>query len=108
MAEVFILTISFVSFYSICSFSYTLYDMRKQQVDINLQSKTECLQSPTTLQNENDITNYTHYNDECPICLDNINEKDMYVLKCNHAYHRECIDIWVNFSHKNECPLCNQ
>ena len=83
MAEVFILTISFVSLYTICSFSYTLYDMRKQQLNINRQNRADCLPSPTTLEND---SNFIHYNDECPICLENINKKDVCMLKCNHAY----------------------
>jgi hypothetical protein len=44
---------------------------------------------------------------ECSVCLDN----DMFTYKswiilisCKHAFHRHCIDIWMEKS--DECPLC--
>ena len=41
----------------------------------------------------------------CPICLDDLDiEKDITVLKCNHRYHKLCIDLW--FKKKQICPLC--
>ena len=31
----------------------------------------------------------------CPICLDTLdNEKDCVKLKCNHKYHKLCINLW--------------
>lgn len=41
---------------------------------------------------------------ECPICLDGIIEVDLSVIKCNHMFHKECIDKWFKKSHR--CPLC--
>tara|TARA_X000000950_G_scaffold248337_1_gene307308 strand:+ start:197 stop:436 length:240 start_codon:yes stop_codon:yes gene_type:complete len=41
---------------------------------------------------------------ECPICLDSIIDVDKSVLKCNHMFHKECIDKWFKKSHR--CPLC--
>lgn len=43
--------------------------------------------------------------DECCICLDSINDKTkIYNLNCEHLFHPDCIDKWVNIN--NTCPLC--
>ena len=41
---------------------------------------------------------------DCPICFDKITGVDKTVLKCNHLFHKECIDKWFEKSHC--CPLC--
>jgi hypothetical protein len=43
---------------------------------------------------------------ECAICLDDINIKDMKILECNHKYHKECIDEWTK--KKQICPYCRR
>lgn len=41
---------------------------------------------------------------ECAICLEEINDSKCIVLKCNHIYHKKCINAWLK---KNEtCPMC--
>jgi len=43
--------------------------------------------------------------EECPICLEPIeNEKDSVTLKCNHRYHKICLNMWLD--RKPICPLC--
>ncbi|KAJ7533524.1 hypothetical protein O6H91_13G053700 [Diphasiastrum complanatum] len=43
---------------------------------------------------------------ECAVCLTDFQERDKTRLlpNCNHAFHPECIDMWL-FSHST-CPLC--
>lgn len=50
---------------------------------------------------------------ECPICLNPINDEDRVVLKCKHAFHYNCImTIFKNDksyyykTKKNICPYC--
>ena len=47
-------------------------------------------------------------NDICSICLekyfDEENLKKVVKLKCNHLFHKECIDSWIRIN-KN-CPMC--
>lgn len=40
----------------------------------------------------------------CGICLENTNDKLDYILKCNHAFHSNCIDEWFKYS--DTCPYC--
>ena len=50
---------------------------------------------------------------ECCICLNNINDKDIFTLECcNNLVHHECIIEWINssidnsFVEYNKCILC--
>ena len=45
----------------------------------------------------------TKTNNDCSICLENIN-KDDYKLNCNHIFHKNCISQWLIKS--SNCPLC--
>ena len=41
--------------------------------------------------------------EECSICYEEI-VKNSVILKCNHLYHKECIDKWL-LEHTT-CPQC--
>tara|TARA_B110000285_G_scaffold211634_1_gene254478 strand:- start:130 stop:384 length:255 start_codon:yes stop_codon:yes gene_type:complete len=41
---------------------------------------------------------------DCSICFDKITGEEQSVLKCDHTFHKECIDKWFEKSHR--CPLC--
>ena len=50
---------------------------------------------------------------ECCICLNNIDQTDIFTLKCcNNQVHHECIIEWINssidnsFAEYNKCILC--
>ncbi len=40
---------------------------------------------------------------QCSICLLDL-KKDVRTLKCEHKYHKNCINEWI--SKNNTCPLC--
>jgi len=43
---------------------------------------------------------------ECCICLDKYKENDILIkLKCNHMFHKECLEPWFKKSNRS-CPLC--
>ncbi|KAL2542753.1 brassinosteroid-responsive RING-H2 [Abeliophyllum distichum] len=43
---------------------------------------------------------------ECAVCLCRIDEGDeVRELRCNHLYHRVCLDRWLGYGHRT-CPLC--
>ncbi|GHJ86124.1 hypothetical protein NliqN6_2526 [Naganishia liquefaciens] len=48
--------------------------------------------------------------DQCLICLGDYadeDETDVRVMKCKHAYHKDCIDHWLEVG-RNSCPACRQ
>ncbi|KAG8366523.1 hypothetical protein BUALT_Bualt17G0088800 [Buddleja alternifolia] len=49
----------------------------------------------------------TDSNDECAVCLCNIDEGDEIreVKHCRHIFHRVCLDRWIGYGHWT-CPLC--
>ena len=52
------------------------------------------------------ICEKTFINYDCCICLQEIKKGEkIIVLKCNHIYHRDCIEAW--FNKKRKCPYCN-
>ena len=46
--------------------------------------------------------------DSCAICLNKIIESEFIrKLKCNHCYHKKCIDTWLKKNIENpNCPIC--
>jgi hypothetical protein len=48
--------------------------------------------------------------DLCSICLEELSDvtiRNIRRLKCNHMFHKECIDRWI-WNEKTTCPNCNQ
>ena len=55
--------------------------------------------------NDNDNDN------ECPICLNNIDEDDSFIIMtcCNNKIHIQCLINWYSGNSKsNACIMCNQ
>ena len=46
--------------------------------------------------------------DECALCLDSMYKTDVYITKCNHAFHLDCIKNQVNSCcvSRYDCPSC--
>lgn len=51
----------------------------------------------------------------CVICLEEFNDGDeLRHLKCDHCFHRSCIDLWLlgtladDETNTNSCPVCKQ
>ncbi|KAK7283735.1 hypothetical protein RIF29_13477 [Crotalaria pallida] len=45
---------------------------------------------------------------ECAVCLCKIEEgEETRVLRCNHIFHKDCLDKWVGFNNVT-CPLCRE
>jgi len=58
--------------------------------------------NPLPLFNETQSTT----NEECTICLQDLNNKPHTCLSCKHPFHTECIIQWFR-SGSPRCPLCN-
>jgi hypothetical protein len=48
--------------------------------------------------------------ENCSICLDPLNNTEVYKTKCSHIFHLECIKNYVNSNQFNEvkCPNCRE
>ena len=58
------------------------------------------------MKNYKNKKNIYIYNMICSICLDDITNNNITILKeCNHTFHKECIDKW---KHHNTCPYCRK
>jgi hypothetical protein len=44
---------------------------------------------------------------ECSICLEDIDSTELKLSRCNHTFHKECIDRWIDTFHWR-CPMCRQ
>lgn len=40
----------------------------------------------------------------CVICLEEVISRGHVYLACNHVFHRDCIDTWLNKN--SSCPYC--
>ena len=50
---------------------------------------------------------------DCPICLEKMEENNVFVTNCNHKFHISCIYPWILYScddyrTKWTCPLCRK
>jgi carbonic anhydrase/acetyltransferase-like protein (isoleucine patch superfamily) len=45
---------------------------------------------------------------ECPLTLQKINRKDLYVADCLHCFNKEGIRQWVEVQRKLTCPICKK
>ena len=50
--------------------------------------------------------------EECFMCSEKVDTKLLWILKCNHAFHYECLAGWfdklVNEEKPMECPICRR
>jgi hypothetical protein len=44
--------------------------------------------------------------EECPICLNNIDNDNKRITACLHTFCNSCLD--VVFKHNKNCPLCRK
>ncbi|KAK8508002.1 hypothetical protein V6N13_055466 [Hibiscus sabdariffa] len=43
----------------------------------------------------------------CAVCLCKIEEDDeIRELRCNHLFHKVCLDRWLGYSYSSTCPVC--
>jgi len=45
---------------------------------------------------------------QCPLTMEKINRKDLYVADCLHCFDKDSIQQWVEGQKKLTCPLCKQ
>jgi len=45
-------------------------------------------------------------NTTCPICYENIENKNTSTTKCGHIFHTDCLLKSIKYSHKFKCPWC--
>lgn len=45
---------------------------------------------------------------ECVICLEDMKENDDFLTKCNHRFHKECLNDWISIYSNTECPICRK
>lgn len=59
---------------------------------------------PVTIWSDDTKTQVNH--EQCLVCLDEFALKQpVRILKCQHVFHRECVDRWLCEAH-NSCPVC--
>ena len=82
----------------------------------NFNIKKEIYRNPVTENLEVKTINFSLYNKGkngklepkiCCICLDKMEYgQQIYLLSCNHGYHRYCLIKWIR--QKSDCPYCRK
>ena len=100
--NIFIVIIFLFVSYTLFKCFYFFYLKKKNNItDIDVQKYLNELETEKEQQ----------INFECPICLETLDDdENLHIIQCNHAYHKECLEKWIQTSVKNryyKCPLCN-
>lgn len=54
------------------------------------------------------LANLNFLNYKCKLCNEKENE-DIIITKCNHVFHRKCINLWIYSNPGNvSCPTCGK
>jgi hypothetical protein len=50
------------------------------------------------------------WENECPVCLEDIAQNNFYITDCHHAFHRKCMVSVCAYTlrKKYRCPVCRQ
>ncbi|XP_038634550.1 E3 ubiquitin-protein ligase DZIP3-like isoform X2 [Scyliorhinus canicula] len=61
---------------------------------------------PTGLAHQSGVNTEPSLQDEdpCVICQEELTINRLFVMKCGHKYHRECISLWLK--EQKTCPSC--
>jgi len=69
-------------------------------------SGLEIIKAAQLSQHENDGKVSSNCLDRCLICLDDYQpEEDIRIMSCRHAFHKTCVDEWLQTG-RNNCPAC--
>lgn len=90
--------------YKLCEECLNIWDM-------NTQFKQENDKKITNICNKCIMFNHLNKKTlkpegECSICLKNIYCNNLIKTECNHIFHIDCLNIWIN--EKETCPMCRQ
>ncbi|PPQ89111.1 hypothetical protein CVT25_006483 [Psilocybe cyanescens] len=69
-------------------------------------SGLEIIKAAELVQHEKDGKVSSNCLDRCLICLDDYEPEDpIRVMSCRHAFHKSCVDEWLQKG-RNNCPAC--
>ena len=72
----------------------------KSLTSILCKKLTDLLESYRKVSNED-------LNKTCTMCLEPFKENEYKrTMKCDHIFHKKCIDKWLNVYNRTDCPNC--
>jgi hypothetical protein len=84
-----------------------IYKIYKMHTNINMNQFIKILNLSSFYKSKNN-------NLQCSICYEHLQPNEfLRKLKCNHEFHKKCIDKWLYTQFKDNrdeytCPLCRQ
>lgn len=77
---------------------------------LNTQPSQECRDELVSENKEEPCTSYfeKRAEEDCPICLEELDEDSVYIGKCGHMLHEGCLEKYINNKARGEynCPSC--
>lgn len=70
-----------------------------------IEKECHCVNVSTNTTKNNLFKEEKNDDKECSICLDTQTENERVIGKCNHLFHKTCIEQWMERG-KETCPLC--
>ena len=98
--------ICFIRFFRRCVMNRPISHRERRRIMINRLSPNNRELIMIRMDRKNLFKPIESPNGECVICLDNYNDLECCSLKCEHTFHKKCIETW--FIEKQSCPLCRE
>jgi len=80
-------------------------EVQNDELSVNDETKDDKLINSENSKIINDELKIQNEKKDCPICLGSI-DNDLILTICQHNFHKECLESWLNESQHSDCPLC--
>ena len=85
--------------------NYSILEQEDQQTQVTHTEKPTQNPKPKPKLKKNNMCDHTEPT-PCPICFEDLCDKNIAVMDCGHKFHFKCMVKWNSTDNGDTCPLC--